>query len=639
MDSAAFRILLETSGYEIRFREQEWVECLISGDGEVWVGHGSDRDAAFAAALRLACPTALSARLLCSALRGDEPALDRVALSRWPPWEVGAAPPRLTAKLPSVLIKASAPPPARHIEPPPVVVVAPEQQRTPGQIAVIVSRPPPPRSPSGNFAVSAVTDQRSAQENRTVGDADEALEELDILMDRIRDSREELGLCAPDRQRLAMLAWICLARAHTDSFPDDLRIRDRVSAISRQLTEIGKTFWPGSVTALQLHMQPRDLPRHLLGGVATTWRRAADLAEQALRNREHEDERRGYDHYGWADAKQTQPHSPRAAEMLGELVAAVEALSGLLDLQAAPVDTSVRPDGAIFQRWVRQLRWLRGADVEPDRWARLAGRFRWWAFRREPALHPAARELEPGYVPAYPWAHLLGEDPEKRRHERELRATLAAPPTINSKEDAGTWLTKALVFSDTHHGNIVKLIEASKDIVLQLLPEDLPDSDRRLRRRLSRLQDDLRESGEVSVSPLPAAAPAEGSEEEPAASEGNGKVSLPPQLIDRVRPVTEGKRSVFVSHRRDPDLQAELQEAFGFKSLDCRIAEARRMQQLGEAIAEDKYDLVLGATGFQSHTLDTVLARACRNAGVQYIRVNDGRPLVCLRAVARDFGR
>ena len=148
---------------------------------------------------------------------------------------------------------------------------------------MIVSRPSPSaRLATGHY--SATISEQFTDESQ-ISDPEEALDDLDILMDRIRDTRQELGLCAPDRQRLAMLAWICLGRSHADAFPDDLRIRDRVSSISRQLTEIGKTFWPGSVTALQLHMQPRDLPRHLLGGVASTWRRAAELAEQSLRGK------------------------------------------------------------------------------------------------------------------------------------------------------------------------------------------------------------------------------------------------------------------------------------------------------------------------------------------------------------------
>ncbi len=630
MSSNSTRALIEASGYQVRFRKHDWVECLITGDGESWVGHGVDESGALDAAVHLACPTTLSRRLLERAL--GEPSAEPLPAA--PPRRATPAPTAKAGGLPSVMVKSPSP---DNGTPTPV-----NEPKTPGQIAVIVSRPSSPRAPSGVYPVPSMSEPRTP-EPRTVADPEEALEELDILMDRIRDSREELGLCAPDRQRLAMLAWICLARSHTDGFPDDLRIRDRVTQISRQLTEIGKTFWPGSVTALQLHMQPRDLPRHLLGGVATTWRRAAELAEQALRNKEHEDERRGYDHQGWADGKQTFPRPAFPERLLVELVEDVERLSGPLDLQAAPTDTSIRPDSGQFQRWVRQLRWLRGAEVDPDRWARLAGRFRWWAFRREPALHPAARELEPGYVPTYPWATLLGQDPERRRHERRLRDVLGATPDLGEdpKKSVLDWLTKALPFGDTHHGNIVSLMAQHGEIVTSLSPDDLPDADRRLRRRLVRLQEDLREAkADLKVVDLPRAQTEddESVDVDKAAPESNG-VSLPSDLVERVRTVTVGKRSVFVSNRRDPDLQACLQDAFGFKTLDCRIAEPRRVEQLGEAIEDGQYDLVLGATGFQSHTLDNVLARACRSAGVHYVRVNHGRPLTCLRAVARDFGR
>jgi len=473
-------------------------------------------------------------------------------------------------------------------------------------------------------------------EETQITDPEEALDELDILMDRIRDTRQELGLCAPDRQRLAMLAWICLGRSHTDAFPDDLRIRDRVSGISRQLTEIGKTYWPGSVTALQLHMQPRDLPRHLLGGVATTWRRAAELAEQSLRTKEFEDQHRGYDIYGWADSPLNGQPPVNADRELDEFESNVVQVSGSLELQAAPADSGIRPDGVTFQRWVRQLRWLRQAGVDPDRWARIAGRLRWWAFRREPALHNGSRELEPAFVPPSSWASLLGQDPEKQEQDRELKRILTTELTLSSTEEAGDWLRKALPFSETHYGNIVQMAGPFAEQILPIDVDEFSETDRRLRRRLQRLQDDL-QSGNTEI--MPGQIPDVEENATASAEPADGRERIPSNLIERVRPITEGKRSVFVSNRRDPQLQAELMKAFGFKTLDCKIAESRRMQQLGELIAEDEYDMVLGATGFQSHSLDTVLAKACRQAGVQYVRVNDGRPLSCLRAVARGFGR
>ncbi len=634
MSSDDIRSLLESSGYEVRFREDEWVDCLITGDGGAWLGSGLDRASAFDAAVRLACPGPLAARLI-AAVAGRSAPLPATESPRAPgpeeapSGESPAPPPR--PSLPTLAVRAPslAPPAAPR---PSLFEAPPIEPRAPGQIAVIVSRPSPLRAaPGAVFPMPTPNGEGRSTEPRPIVDVEEALEELDILLERIRDSREELGLCAPDRQRLAMLGWICLARAHTDSFPDDVRVRDRVTSISRLLTEIGKTFWPGSVTALQLHMQPRDLPRHLLGGVATTWRRAAELAEQALRNKEHEDERRGYDAYGWADTTATAPHPVDPPRLLLELVAEVESLSGPIDLQAAPADTTIRPDTAIFQRWVRQLRWLRGSPVDPERWARLAGRFRWWAFRREPALQPAARELEPTYMPTQPWAHLLGGDPAQLQHDESLRDALSGSPASEAREQVVHWLLAALPFGDTHHGNIVELARPVTAVILELTAEELGLSDRRLRRRLGRLQEDLR-AGTTEVAPAPL--PSE-PEDVLRAAATNGH-ELPEWLLDRVRLRTAGKRSVFVSHRRDPELQARLQAALRFETLDLRIAETRRVQQLGEAIAEDRYDFVLAATGFQSHALDTVLARACRQAGVEYVRVHLGEPLSCLRAIARE---
>jgi hypothetical protein len=182
------------------------------------------------------------------------------------------------------------------------------------------------------------------------------------------------------------------------------------------------------------------------------------------------------------------------------------------------------------------------------------------------------------------------------------------------------------------------------EVVLGLKAEDIPGADRRVRRRFARLQEDIEaKKNDLKIAAVPEIGeegttgdlPEEGSID----IEAEDDHSLPADLVDRVRRYTKGKRSVFVGHRRDPELQASLREAFGFEVLDCRIAEPRRVEQLGEAIGDGRYDMVLGATGFQSHSLDKSLARACRQAGIHYIRVNQGEPIACLRAVARDFTR
>lgn len=672
----ATRYYLQSQGYQVRFRIAEWVECLIAGDGGAWVGRHLDRDGAFEAALALMCPAPIARRLLeDAALRLRSPELAELADGAPSTHEAHDAPrphdairavdrptfearptvearPALDAR---VLMSRVTAPPANvsPIAPPllaveitgvPAVVSAqrvdeayPIEPTVLGNHSVAVARPV--RAPLAAVSATPSIEPPYMPDPRVVGDPEKSVEALDVLTDRIRDSREELGLCAPERQRLAMLSWICEARSHADAFPEDLRIRDRVGAISRQLTDVGKTFWPGSVTALQLHMQPRDLPRHLLGGTAGTWYRASELAEAALRAKELEDERRGFDAYGWADHKQLHPRPSDPEKMLDEVVGEVERMSGRLSTHAAPSDQNARPDAVQFLRWVRTLRWLRGTDVDPERWARLAGRLRWWAFRREPALGGPSRELEASHVPPQSWASLLGLDPEVRRLQVRVIELLTGPVSITSQDELIGWLQEALPFGDTYHANIVRLMEPYRELVLALTTEALPESDRRVRRRLARLQEDLQTpSAQLRTLPLPTDARdvsihAELLDTPPARLADR----LPERLLERVRTATNGKRSVLVGNRRDPDLQAVLQEAFGFATLDLKIAEPRRAQALGEAIEEGQYDLVLSATGFQLQSLDHLLSRACRAAKVPYLRVNRGYPLACLRALARDL--
>ena len=64
----------------------------------------------------------------------------------------------------------------------------------------------------------------------------------------------------------------------------------------------------------------------------------------------------------------------------------------------------------------------------------------------------------------------------------------------------------------------------------------------------------------------------------------------------------------------------------------------RRVQAQCERIKGGSYNLVLSATGFQVHGVDSALARASSTAGVPYVRVNRGRPVACVQAIAREFG-
>ncbi|MGF1510941.1 MAG: hypothetical protein ACFB9M_15720 [Myxococcota bacterium] len=235
-----------------------------------------------------------------------------------------------------------------------------------------------------------------------------ALDELAILQERVSQSRGDLALCAAEHQRLAIMAWICEARAQAERFPEDQTIREEVTALSRTLTELGKAFWPGSVTALQLHIQPSDLPRHVLGGTARTWHDAALRAEQALWGLEAVAEHRARDRYGYALDPSPAPPDPDG--LLDQVERELVAASGIMERGAEPEPDREGPSPVDFERWAGRLRWIRPSVSDPERWARCLGRLRWWASRRHVECGPGERALDPGVMPPSGWASAGGAE-------------------------------------------------------------------------------------------------------------------------------------------------------------------------------------------------------------------------------------
>ena len=93
-----------------------------------------------------------------------------------------------------------------------------------------------------------------------------------------------------------------------------------------------------------------------------------------------------------------------------------------------------------------------------------------------------------------------------------------------------------------------------------------------------------------------------------------------------------------VTNRNDPALASKLQELFGFASVEIVDNAQRRIEAAAQRVATGKYDFVFAATGFLPHKVDGSLMQACRDAKKLYVRVNRGRPLACIRALARELG-
>lgn len=108
-------------------------------------------------------------------------------------------------------------------------------------------------------------------------------------------------------------------------------------------------------------------------------------------------------------------------------------------------------------------------------------------------------------------------------------------------------------------------------------------------------------------------------------------------MINTLREHVAGKTALFVTNRADPELHRTLERELGLSITWCE-GQPRRIDAQCDSIARGRYDLVLCATGFQSHATERLLCPAARRAGVPYVRVNKGRLAACVQALARDFG-
>jgi hypothetical protein len=250
-----------------------------------------------------------------------------------------------------LLVKALAAAAARP--PAPAVRSAPER-RAPAP------RPPPPPLPPG---VPATRELAAAA-------LDELLAEIEAVL-------PSFARTAPDRQRTMMLAWICRARRIEESYPGEHDMERRASAIARRLSDLAKTFWPGSVRALQLGARPGDVPELRTRGLPTpkTWADAVPVAEKLLEAQIAESKAEGLDAEGWLPAS-TEPTIKGSVEKtFTEASNALDALTAELPRSGK----SVVADGPAIDKLVviaKKLRWTRSRVKDAVAWGAAVGRLR-----------------------------------------------------------------------------------------------------------------------------------------------------------------------------------------------------------------------------------------------------------------------
>lgn len=658
--------LLASHGYVWSVRESGWFECLVSNDRERWRGNGLTAAAALQDAVRQMLPSAL-ARHLVARPRVLAPAEGRVAAVASTPVvsEAIVASSLIGARAEGLVAANTMVPPSAAAEP-----AAPSAGRAPVAAAPVTvvaqsSSPAtldlPAPSPTSEVAVAAAVVpspvvETVVSESRlkrfpgpppvAIRRSDEDVAELEVLDERLRALLPELAGFSRDLQRLGFIAFIARAR-HISQRTADPRVETVVRRIAGRLGELAEQFWPGSVRALQLRATPlqagadMDLPD---GGRLHDWAEAAESAERLIEERRQTLDKRGLDDAGWADLERCYPAPNDPEARLEVLRNAMEKHFGRLDAKSpSDTDRELQHNADKFAielvKWAKELRWLRPHVEDRIRWGQAIGRLR-WAATRLPRDHRPMIDmvLHEEYRPNKPWAHELGEDPIAKAKKKLRKALLQKKPEGDkaTPEAVSRWLGEAFDLGDGFAtAEIAERITEWNPIVLALPNDETVDKDRKYRRRLKLLQDEI-ERRQRGDAPGEATAEAELEGEVKALEPDEGDLAFR-RLLARVRDRVEGKSALFVSNRADPMLKERLERELGVQ-IDWAEIDPRRIQSRIESVRRMSYDLVMSATGFQGHSIDATLGRETKACGLPYVRVNRGRLTTCVRALARQFG-
>lgn len=579
-DPDSSRTLLSRLGYRVHFRVAEWTECLLVSDDESFVGRGEDAERALADAVRAALPSRLARALFEQACASVQPVTEVLAEEPSPP----------------VLdLTELAADPVESAEP-----QAPETRVEPTEDRAEPTHVDEERSDRGV----------EGSEARTA-----ASEKLRDLHHEIRASLADVAVLSPERQRLQILGWMCTARALGEVL--GVGRHQEVAAIASELGALCKTFWPGSVPAMRLDAIPQDvLGRTSYPSIALrTWADAAGIVQDQLDELVASSARNGEDEDGWCDTHRLTPR-PRGADAM-----LVEVASEVAELVAGE-----RGDDVVERACAAaaRLRWLRRATADHTAWGRAMGALRRWS---NSTVEPLERVLHPRHVPTQSWSSVIGGSEHGERRARQA-AVIQRLGDVDD-EGLGAWIREAIDVMDGPE--LSALLHGRSAAALRALGELRESGERRLRRRASDIAKRLSAmhaseahtiARALTTKPAPPAAPS---------------VDPHDELVSVVKPHTAGKNAVLVTNRASPELERALLDRLGLSVETCEVG-PRRLDGLLSRIAQRRYDLVLSATGFQDHSVDGALSRACRSAGVPMVRTDRSRPLACIRAIARELG-
>ncbi|WP_157069117.1 hypothetical protein [Sandaracinus amylolyticus] len=459
------------------------------------------------------------------------------------------------------------------------------------------------------------------------------LSDLQTVAARVEAGIPEAALMAPPLQKLHVLAWISRARALEHEANRNRSASDATGAIARRLTTLCKTWWPGSVRALQLDATPERATREQGLPPATKWLDVAETAEARLEQLIAEPPSDD----GWRDTAALSAPPDDASREIALAIRIIERLVGPID--TPPGNDAPRPlasnDELQLEDAAARLRWARHVAPDPERWGAAIGRLRWLVAQKRGSQR-LARLLDPGFVPRPSWDHEAGA-------ARSRLVALTPPP--DSGPELMKWLTAT--FDAIDGPTLASRLREQKTVsgapaaplILSIQEGDLPAGDRRLRRRLRQLHA-LMTGGKAGESTTSTQEMTSTGEQPVLHVDDEAAAARPThdeRIFTRVRAKLPEAAALFVSNREDPMLRERLEKALGWQ-IEWSTAEPRRVAAIAGAIGRGKYRVVLSATGFQDHSTDIALARAAQSSNTLYVRVNRGRAAACARALARELG-
>jgi len=637
--------LLAGHGYQIRYTAELPIVCIVHGHGERWLGLGDSPDDALSDALAQALPSHLGRALLelslaesCLLAPGrdgiegpaaEEPAVEKPATS-----EPAVEDPRREApkKSPQIQMDSAAevpepaPPPAlADSEPAPLPHAEPPAHQEPEAPAELTVRP---------------SDSDPPVEEDLPAHYGEALEQLAVLRQTIGATLGELATCSAPIQRLQLTAWVARARAIETHLADDREVESAVSSLLQKLTDLAKRWWPGTVEAMFMESRPLGIGEALpVPALTRTWLQVEATVESLLA--EHEPLATNGESLDWCDDRCLSPAALDADSQLGEVKQVVE---NALGSTSGEVPRWSRSKFDISQsaceelaRAASQLRWIREDVLDQRLWAQLFGRLRWLLWHNRRAPDSLRNALDHRWRPDGSWAAWLGFDPEERQRRRRVQAVLVALDALGAAptaKDLARWLVDAFAIraKALHGKSLAALVHQHASMVAELTASDLPEENRRTRRRLRGLRADLGAvDGDAATEQVERLRADLGDDQE---------LAEPPNPADTLaatlRPQLDGQRALFVSNRRDSEIIRALQRLVGLDT-EIVVNKPARVRSACEAIGRGRYDLVMAATGFIGHKTERSLVVACRGSGTPFVRAYKGRPLACLRALARDL--